>query len=157
MQEIANIGGIRFINDSKATNPEAAAQALATHDNIYWIVGGRAKEGAGLDPLAPYFPRVRGAFLIGESASQLAEELTGRVPITLADDLYAAVDLAYRAAIEGGVADAVVLLSPACASFDQWPNFEARGGAFITFVGELARRSALADGPGAVAAHGSGA
>ena len=155
MQEVASIGGVRFINDSKATNPEAAARALATHQNIYWIVGGRAKEGAGLDPLAPFFPRVRGAFVIGESAAQLAQELDGRVPITLADDLYAAVDLAYQAAIAAGGQDAVVLLSPACASFDQWPNFEARGGAFVTFVGELARRSVLDQGVGA-AASGSG-
>ena len=157
MQEIASVDGVRFINDSKATNPDAAARALATHENIYWIVGGRAKTGAGLGPLAPFFPRVRGAFLIGEAAAQLADELTGRVPVTIADDLYAAVDLAYRAAVEDGGDDPVVLLSPACASFDQWPNFEARGGAFITFVGELARRSALEHGPSAGAAHGSGA
>jgi len=146
MQEIATVDGVRFVNDSKATNPEAAARALASHQNIYWIVGGRAKEGAGLDPLAPFFPRVRGAFLIGEAALQLASALTGRVSVTSAEDLYVAVDLAYRAAIEDGAADAVVLLSPACASFDQWPNFEARGNAFIAFAGELARRSALGQG-----------
>ncbi len=156
MQEIASVDGVRFVNDSKATNPDAAARALATHENIYWIVGGRAKEGAGLGPLAPFFPRVRGAFLIGEATSQLAEALTGHVPITIAEDLYAAVDLAYRAAVEDGGNDPVVLLSPACASFDQWPNFEARGGAFITFVGELARRSALAQAPSSGTAQGSG-
>ena len=157
MQEIASVDGIRFINDSKATNPEAAARALASHENIYWIVGGRAKEGAGLAQLTPFFSRVRGAFLMGEAAPALAEALCGQLPVTIADDLYAAVDLAYRAAIEDGGAGGVVLLSPACASFDQWPNFEARGAAFIAFVGELARRSALARGRDARAAPGSGA
>ena len=154
MQEIADISGVRFINDSKATNPEAAARALATHENIYWIVGGRAKQGAGLESLAPFFSRVRGAFLIGEAAPSLAEALAEKVPVTMASDLYAAVDLAYRAAIEEAHASAVVLLSPACASFDQWPNFEARGAAFTAFVGELARRATLREGEGAAAPGG---
>ncbi len=156
MQEIADIGGIRFINDSKATNPEAAAWALATHENIYWIAGGRAKQGAGLESLAPFFSRVRGAFLIGEAAPSLAGALADRVPVTIAGDLYAAVDLAYRAAIDEAHASAVVLLSPACASFDQWPDFEARGAAFTAFVGELARRTTLGEGEGAGAAPGGG-
>ena len=156
MQEIADIGGIRFINDSKATNPEAAAWALATHENIYWIAGGRAKKGAGLESLAPFFSRVRGAFLIGEAAPTLAKALADRVPVTIASDLYAAVDLAYRAARDEEHASAVVLLSPACASFDQWPNFEARGAAFTSFVGELARRKTLGESGGA-AAPGGGA
>ena len=133
LQLVGTIGGVRFVNDSKGTNPDAAAKALASYDTIYWIAGGRPKEG-GLDAVDPYLPRVRRAFLIGEGAPKFAAHLDGRVPHQRSTDLDAAVEAAYRAARDDGAADAVVLLSPACASFDQFANFEARGEAFVASV-----------------------
>jgi len=136
LQEVAVIDGIRFVNDSKATNGESAARALACFREVYWIVGGRPKAG-GLAACAPYLDHVRQAFLIGEAAPAFAEALAGKVPCTVAGELQTAVDAAYRAARRTG-AEAVVLLSPACASFDQWPNFEARGAAFAGMAAALA-------------------
>ena len=130
----AVIDGVRYVNDSKATNPEAAAKALSSYEDIYWIAGGRAKEG-GLEALHPYLSRVRRVFLIGEAAERLADQLAGHVEIEICGDLERAVEAAATAA-NGG--DAVVLLSPACASFDQFASFERRGEAFCRFV---ARRS----------------
>ena len=132
-QRVASTGDIAWINDSKATNPEAAARALACYDSIWWIAGGRAKD-ATLAPVLPFLDRVRHAILIGEAAPAFAEALDGRVPVTVAGDLAAAVDLARR---EARGPDAVVLLSPACASFDQFASFEARGEAFRKLVTEL--------------------
>ncbi len=117
--------GVRFINDSKATNAEAAAHALAAYENIHWIAGGIAKEG-GITALDPLFERVRHAFLIGEAADEFAATLKDRVPVTMSRDLVTAL----RQANEMADDDDVVLLSPACASFDQFPSFEARGNAF---------------------------
>lgn len=142
---VATIGGVRYVNDSKATNGEAAAKAIACYDGIYLIAGGLAKEG-GLDVILPLTGRIRHVFLIGEAAEPFAAELDGKAAVTQAGDLATAVGLAHRAAQSaaqsaaqaGGEEDAVVLLSPACASFDQWPNFEARGNAFRTLVRELA-------------------
>ena len=133
---VSRVGGVAYINDSKATNAEAAARALACYDAIYWIAGGRPKEG-GLAAVAPHLERVRHAFLIGEAAPAFAQELDGKVPVTLSGDLEHAVAAARLHAERNG-AHAVVLLSPACASFDQFENFEARGDAFRALVEAIA-------------------
>lgn len=133
MEQVGCADGLLFVNDSKATNADAAARALDSFDRIYWIAGGRAKEG-GIETLAPWFDRIRHAFLIGEAANDFAATLSGKVPSTLSRTLDRAVADALAAARadrdEGAQGDAVVLLSPACASFDQFPNFEIRGEAF---------------------------
>jgi len=129
---VATIDGVRYVNDSKATNADAAAKALACYDAIFWIAGGVAKEG-GITSLAPYFPRIRRAFLIGEAAPAFAETLNGNVPVSRSGDLATALSEA-RAAAKPGV---TVLLSPACASFDQFTDFEARGDAFRRLVEAL--------------------
>jgi UDP-N-acetylmuramoylalanine--D-glutamate ligase len=134
---IAIIDGVRYVNDSKATNADAAEKALVCYDHIYWIAGGQPKEG-GIDSLAPHFPRIVHAFLIGEAAPAFAKVLDGRVPYTMAGDLSSAVAGARNlAAGPAGVAGGVVLLSPACASFDQFANFEARGDMFRALVKHL--------------------
>ena len=133
---IAAIDGVRYVNDSKATNADAAANALACYDDIYWIAGGVAKEG-GIAALAPLFARIRHAFLIGAAAQSFATTLSGRVPFTLSGDLARAVAAARAAALEAGKPGAVVLLSPACASFDQFSDFEARGESFRRLVAAL--------------------
>ncbi|HIP78837.1 MAG TPA: UDP-N-acetylmuramoyl-L-alanine--D-glutamate ligase [Kiloniellaceae bacterium] len=134
-QEILDvIDGVPFINDSKATNVEAAAMALACYDKIIWIAGGRAKEG-GLAGLERYVPRIVHAFLIGEAAEEIAGVLKGQVPTTLSGRLEEAVPAA--AAEAARHPGAVVLLSPACASFDQYRNFEIRGDAFRDLVAAL--------------------
>ena len=131
-QLAAVIDGVQFVNDSKATNPEAAAKALSSYDDIYWIAGGRAKEG-GLEALHPYLPRVRRAFLIGEAAERLAGQLVGHVDTEICGDLERAV---VAAAVAADGKKAVVLLSPACASFDQFASFEQRGEAFCRFAAQ---------------------
>ena len=135
---VATIGGVRYVNDSKATNGEAAARAMACYDAIQWIAGGVAKED-GLSPVIPHLSHVSHAYLIGEAADRFAAELDGRVPITRSNDLASAVRAAHLAAREAG---SVVLLSPACASFDQWANFARRGDAFREIVSALASESA---------------
>ncbi|HVA14080.1 MAG TPA: UDP-N-acetylmuramoyl-L-alanine--D-glutamate ligase [Stellaceae bacterium] len=129
---IATIDGVRYVNDSKATNADATAKALACYDDICWIAGGVAKEG-GIATLAPYFPRIRHAFLIGEAASAFAATLSGHAAFTRSGDLATAVRQARDTANAGGT----VLLSPACASFDQFTDFEARGEAFRRLVEAL--------------------
>lgn len=135
-ERIATVKGVTYINDSKATNADAAARALACYDSIYWIAGGRAKEG-GLGAITPYFPRIRHAFLIGEAQAAFARELDGAIPVTQVGTLDRAVNAATAQAREDGCAQPVVLLSPACASFDQFKNFEARGDAFRALVEAL--------------------
>jgi UDP-N-acetylmuramoylalanine--D-glutamate ligase len=135
MEQVAVLDGVRYVNDSKATNAEAAARALASYDRIYWIAGGRPKEG-GLDALLPWLERVRHAYLIGEAAAPFAEELTGRVACSRCGDLVTAFDRASAAAREDAGNDPVVLLTPACASFDQFADFEARGDAFKALVAD---------------------
>ncbi|MCG8695342.1 MAG: UDP-N-acetylmuramoyl-L-alanine--D-glutamate ligase [Minwuiales bacterium] len=136
MERVDEIDGVVFINDSKATNADAAARALACYDTIYWIAGGQAKSG-GIEPLSPYFDRIRHAFLIGEAANAFAATLDGKAPYTISGDLEAAVEDAWRKAKADGLPGAVVLLSPSCASFDQYRNFEIRGDAFRDFVRQL--------------------
>jgi len=132
MEQIGRRGNVLFINDSKGTNADAAARALSSFDDIFWIAGGKPKTG-GIESLREFFPRVRKAYLIGEAAQEFAATL-GSVPHELSGTLEAAVPDALRDAAASGLAAPVVLLSPACASFDQFPNFEKRGDRFRDLV-----------------------
>src|SRR5206468_192188 len=136
MEEIGRQGRVLFVNDSKATNADSAAQALACFSDIFWIAGGQPKTG-GISSLAGFFPRIRKAYLVGEAAAGFAAELEGHVPHIVAGTLERAVELAARDAEAADVSEPVVLLSPACASFDQFRNFEARGDAFRELVRAL--------------------
>ena len=138
LEPVATVDGVQFVNDSKATNPEAAARALASFEGIYWIAGGRPKDG-GLDPVLPWLDRVRHAYLIGEAAEGFARELAGRIACTRSGDLANAVRQAANAARAERTGSPVVLLAPACASFDQFRDFEERGDVFKQLVGALAR------------------
>ena len=131
MEEVGRLGRVRFINDSKATNADAARQALSSYERSFWIAGGRAKQG-GIDDLEELFPRVVVAFLIGEAAGPFAARL-GETPHRISGDMASAVKAAAEAAAATG-REEVVLLSPAAASFDQYPDFEARGEAFRAAV-----------------------
>ena len=133
IETIATIDGTRFINDSKATNADATARALVCFDNIYWILGGLAKDG-GIDSLEPFFGRVRRAYLIGEAAEKFRLTLDGKLPYALCGTLDVAVHAAASDARTDGTENPVVLLSPACASFDQFKDFEDRGNAFRGIV-----------------------
>jgi UDP-N-acetylmuramoylalanine--D-glutamate ligase len=137
---VATVGGIRFVNDSKATNADAAAKALACYDNIYWIAGGKPKEG-GLAGLESYYPRIRRAYLIGEAADAFAAQLGQSVAHKKCGTLDKAVTAAAADAGSETAKEPVVLLSPACASFDQYPNFEVRGDHFRKLVQELVARA----------------
>jgi UDP-N-acetylmuramoylalanine--D-glutamate ligase len=132
----AGSGNVIFVNDSKATNADSAAKALASFHDIFWIAGGKPKTG-GISSLAEYFPRIRKAYLIGEAAQEFAETLEGKAPYEIAGNMSAAVDAAARDAQVSGLTEPVVLLSPACASFDQYRNFEVRGEAFTELVRAL--------------------
>jgi UDP-N-acetylmuramoylalanine--D-glutamate ligase len=136
IEEVGRIGPVRFINDSKATNADAAERALVCFPDIYWIAGGRAKEG-GIESLAKHFPRIRRAYLIGEAASAFAATLEGRVPFEISGTLENAVASASVDAAHSQAAAPVVLLSPACASFDQFRDFEQRGDVFRSLVNAL--------------------
>ena len=135
MEEIGRVGRLLFLNDSKATNADSTEKALAAFDkDIYWIVGGKPKEG-GIAALAPYFPRIAKAYLIGESAEAFAETLGEDVRHVRAGTLDVAVEMALDDAGRNG--EAVVLLSPACASYDQYKNYEQRGNHFRMLVEAL--------------------
>ncbi len=129
MEEVGRRGRVLFVNDSKATNADAAAKALACFDRIYWIAGGQAKEG-GIASLAGFFPRIAKAYLIGEAAPAFADTLGPQVDYELSGTLATAVAAAARDAAADGAREVVVLLSPACSSYDQFQNFERRGDAF---------------------------
>ena len=131
LEEVGRIGAVTFINDSKATNADAAGRALAAFDNIYWIAGGRAKEG-GIEELRPWFSHVARAYLIGEAAGDFARTLAGHVEYEMCGTLEKALESAARDA--AGSSEAVVLLSPACASFDQYASFAERGDVFRALV-----------------------
>lgn len=135
MEIVGEADGVRFVNDSKATNADAASKALATYDNIYWIIGGKAKEG-GITSLEEWFPRIRRAYLIGDAASEFAETLKGKVEAIHCGTLDRAVEAASRDALADLAEFKVVLLSPACASFDQFKSFEERGDVFRAAVQE---------------------
>ena len=134
MEAVGQIGPVRFVNDSKATNADAARQALASYPSVFWIAGGVPKAG-GIDDLSDLFPRVARAYLIGQAADAFAVTL-GQTPHVVCRTLDAAVAAAAADAASAG-GDQVVLLSPACASFDQFPDFEARGEAFRAAVQNL--------------------
>jgi UDP-N-acetylmuramoylalanine--D-glutamate ligase len=136
METIARKGRVLFVNDSKATNAESAARALACFSDIFWIAGGQPKTG-GIDSLAGFFPRIRKAYLIGEAATAFAARLGKQVPHVIAGTLDRAVELAARDAEAATEMAPVVLLSPACASFDQFRNFEVRGDKFRELVRAL--------------------
>ena len=136
IEDVGQIGKVRFINDSKATNADAAARALACYSDIYWIAGGLAKEG-GIDSLATYFRRIRKAYLIGKAAAEFEKTLSGRVPVMQSGDIESAIRSAYEDARNGDSPSPVILLSPACASFDQFRDFEHRGDVFRELVGQL--------------------
>jgi UDP-N-acetylmuramoylalanine--D-glutamate ligase len=130
METIGKAGKVRFVNDSKATNADAAKQALNSYDEIFWIAGGVAKEG-GIEPLQPLFDNVEKAYLIGESSKAFARTLSkSKVDYKASGTLEMAVLCATRDALESKARNPIVLLAPACASFDQFPNFEVRGEAF---------------------------
>jgi UDP-N-acetylmuramoylalanine--D-glutamate ligase len=132
MERVAEKHGVLWVNDSKATNPDSTAPALAAYPNTHWIAGGRAK-GADLDAVMPYLGNVRAAYLIGEAAPLFAPILAPHVAVTLSGTLGRAITDAAAAAKPGDT----VLLSPACASFDQFRDFEARGEAFRVLVEAL--------------------
>jgi len=141
---VAEIDGVTWINDSKATNADASEKALVCHQRIHWILGGQPKEG-GIVSLAPLFPRIAHAYLIGEATTAFADTLAaGRVPTTCCGELGMAVELARRQARPGEV----VLLSPACASWDQFRSFEHRGDVFREMVTALARQATAGQGGG---------
>ena len=133
MEQVGRLGRVLFINDSKATNADAAEKALLTFHDIFWIVGGKAKAG-GVEPLRPLFPRVAKAYLIGASSDEFAHTLQGAVAFERCGTLENAVEAATRDALASRAAEPVALLSPACASYDQFANFEARGDRFRALV-----------------------
>lgn len=135
MQQIRKIGNISFVNDSKATNAEASMQALSTFENIYWIIGGIAKYG-GIDSLKPLFNRVTKAYLIGEAADGFGASIGNHFSYVNCGTLERAVALSYEDA-KKDPKECTILLSPACASYDQFANYSARGDAFIKFVKNL--------------------
>ena len=136
MEQVGRKDHVLFVNDSKATNADAAAPALSSFPRIYWIAGGLAKEG-GIEPLRSFFPRVAKAYLIGEAAPAFSATLGEAVPYEISGTLAAAVEHAAHDAALDGAGEAVVLLSPACASFDQFKNFEIRGEAFRQAVNAI--------------------
>ncbi len=130
METIGSAGPVRFVNDSKATNADAAKQALKSYDNIFWVAGGVAKSG-GIEPLKEFFPNIAKAYLIGEAAPEFHKTLTKhKVEHKVSGTLDKAILCATRDAMHSGMKNPIVLLSPACASFDQFKNFETRGEAF---------------------------
>jgi UDP-N-acetylmuramoylalanine--D-glutamate ligase len=137
MEELGRVGKTRFINDSKATNADAALRALVCFSDIHWIAGGRAKKG-GIDQLIEHAARIGKAYLIGEAAEEFANVLRDHTAVEICGTLEAAVMAAYADASRSSAPAPVVLLSPACASFDQFRDFEERGDRFRELVGQLA-------------------
>ena len=133
MERVAERNGVLFVNDSKATNPTSTAPALAAYPAVHWIVGGLPKSD-DLDACEPYFDHVKAAYTIGEAGPMFARLLADKLPVSECEMLVAAVGAAAEAARPGEV----VLLSPACASFDQFRDYEARGDAFRAAVAALA-------------------
>lgn len=132
MEVIAQHEGVTFVNDSKATNPASTAPALAAYNNIHWIAGGLPKTDT-LDDCAPYFGNVKTVYLIGEAGPVFGELLSPFLNVVRSEMLCSAVETAFHNAQSGDV----ILLSPACASFDQFRDFEARGDAFVAVVRKI--------------------
>jgi UDP-N-acetylmuramoylalanine--D-glutamate ligase len=134
LEQLGHKDKVLFVNDSKATNADSTEKALSSFERgIFWIAGGKAKEG-GIAPLAPFFPRIAHAYLVGESSDAFAATLEGKVPYTSCGTLDVAVGKAAEDAAKSKEKQPVVLLSPACASFDQFRNFEIRGERFRELV-----------------------
>jgi len=133
MEQVGRKGAVLFVNDSKATNADSSAQALASFTDMFWIAGGKPKSG-GITSLAEFFPRIRKAYLVGEAAKEFAQILEGKVPYEMNGTIDRAVEASARDAEASGLKEPVVLLSPACASFDQFRNFEIRGDHFRELV-----------------------
>ena len=142
LETVGTIDGVRFINDSKATNAQAAEQALKAFPRVYWIAGGKPKSD-GIGDLAPLFPNVAKAYLIGESQDKFEATLKGKVPLAKCGALDVAVKEALADARASGEPSPIIMLSPACASFDQFKDFEARGDAFKALFEELSGKDAL--------------
>ena len=136
MEQVGRRNNVLFVNDSKGTNADAAAHALSSFADIFWIAGGKPKAG-GISGLTEFFPRIRKAYLIGEAAGEFAGTLGAAVAHEISQTLDIAVEHAARDAEASGLKEAVVLLSPACASFDQYRNFEIRGAKFRDLVERL--------------------
>ncbi len=137
MQLLGNVEGVNFINDSKATNAESTENALKSYENIFWILGGKPKEG-GISSLQPYFKKITKAYLIGEASDQFAEVLQkNNVEFVKCVDLKNAFNQAFLGAKKSSLKEKNILLSPACASFDQWKNFEERGDYFCKEFDEI--------------------
>lgn len=136
MQIVATRGKVKFINDSKATNADAASKSLASFEPIFWIAGGLAKDG-GIEELRPLFARVEKAYLVGEAAPAFASTLGDDVPYEISATMDVAVAHAAQDAAQCDADEPVVLLAPAAASFDQYQNFEKRGDAFVFAVQNL--------------------
>lgn len=143
-ERVGEAGSLLFINDSKATNAEAAAQALGCYHDIFWIAGGQAKSG-GIEALEPHFRRIRKAYLIGQDAELLRKQLGRGVPSENCGTLDRALQKAAIDAAESGFRRPVVLLSPACASFDQFRSYEHRGDVFRALVKDLLERAGQGD------------
>lgn len=152
MEEVRRRGRVIFVNDSKATNADSTEKALLSFESIFWILGGKPKAG-GIEPLRPYFGRVETAYLIGAASDEFAATLEGQVPYRRCETLDRAVAAAAEDAARSQAPEPVVLLSPACASYDQFPNFEVRGDHFRDLVralpplAETGAADALADLP----------
>ena len=136
MEEVGRRGDVLFVNDSKATNADSTEKALLSFERIFWILGGKPKAG-GISGLVAYFPRIERAYLIGEAAPDFAATLTGHAPYRQCGTLDVAVAEAAADAAGTRGPDKVVLLSPACASFDQFRSFEERGDRFRDLVKAL--------------------
>lgn len=135
-ERVVYVDDVLFVNDSKATNVDSAARALSCYSNIYWIAGGRGKEG-GFELLEPFLSHIRSAYLIGEAADLIANFLTDKVAYHLCSNLTTAVQQAHQDALNDRLKNPVVLLSPACASFDQFKDFEDRGNRFRSVIAAL--------------------
>jgi UDP-N-acetylmuramoylalanine--D-glutamate ligase len=132
---LGKVHNVLFVNDSKATNADSSEKAILSYDNIYWIVGGKSK-AKGIEPLHRYFSQIKKAFLIGASSEDFANTLRGKVDFVKCDNLENAFNLAVHEAFKS-IEEITILLSPACASFDQWKNFEERGEAFCRMFQDL--------------------
>ncbi len=132
MEVVTQHNGVTFVNDSKATNPASTAPALAAYKNIHWIVGGLPKTD-NLDECTPHYGNVKKAYLIGEAAPAFDKLIGPHLPVEHSEMLCSAIMTAFENAVSGDV----ILLSPACASFDQFRDFEARGDAFKAVVNKI--------------------
>lgn len=143
MERLATVDGVQFVNDSKATNVEAARYSLSAYDNVYWLAGGRAK-GDDFSLLDLHLGTVRCLYAFGEAETALAEHFAHHIPVMFSGTLTRAFATAFTDAKRAG--GGTVLLAPACSSFDQFRNFEERGDAFRALVRALAGAGATAAG-----------